>query len=309
MRRERVEASYGSEFKVSADFADACQDISVQAVVVATPTSTHYSLVKTALEHGKHVLVEKPITASSREAEELCEIAERNKLVLMVGHVFLYNTAVQRVRRLLQDGDLGRVYYLSMVRTNLGPIRTDVNAAWDLAAHDISIANYWLNAQPISVSALGGVWINPGFEDAIFATLRYPDNVLVTLHASWLNPRKAREATVVGDRRMLTYDDMNLTEPLRIYDRGVAEEPTASASGFTSDTFAAYRASIRQGDITIPNVALNEPLKAEVEHFLDCIEFGRTPMTTGLDGASIVRTIEALQRSIANRGCEEPVGE
>jgi predicted dehydrogenase len=309
-RRERVTASYGSEIQVGADFGQACDDVSVDAVVVATPTTTHYGLVKTALEHGKHVLVEKPITTNGAEAEELCAIADENKLVLMVGHVFLYSTAVRRVRQILEAGELGRVYYLSMVRTNLGPIRMDVNAAWDLAAHDVSIANYWLDAEPVSVSALGGVWINPGFEDAVFATLRYLDNILVTLHVSWLNPRKAREVTVVGDQRMLTYDDMNLSEPLRVYDRGVCEQPPAPAAGsdaFASDTFASFRASIRQGDITIPNVSLNEPLKAESDHFLDCVAFGRSPMTTGWDGLATVRTLEALQRSIANHGLEESV--
>lgn len=311
-RRERVAATYGSELTVTDDYARVCADLSVQAVVIATPTSTHYGLVKAALEHGKHVLVEKPITASTAEAEELCTLAEANKLTLMVGHVFLYSTAVQRVRKLLEAGELGRIYYLAMVRTNLGPIRTDVNAAWDLAAHDVSIANYWLNAQPLSVSAVGGVWINPGLEDAVFATLRYPDDVLATIHVSWLNPKKAREVTVVGERRMLTYDDMNLSEPLRIYDRGVHEEPAEMAGSggapFASDTFSSFRASIRQGDITIPNVALNEPLKTEAEHFIDCVQFGAPPMTTGADGVATVRTLEAVQRSIANRGREEPVG-
>lgn len=310
-RRERVAATYGSEVTVTDDFAKVCADVAVQAVVIATPTSTHYALAKAALEHGKHVLVEKPITASSAEAEELCALAEANKLILMVGHVFLYNTAVQRVRELLNAGDLGRIYYLAMVRTNLGPIRTDVNAAWDLASHDVSIANYWLGSQPLSVSAVGGVWINPGLEDAVFATLRYPNDILATIHVSWLNPKKAREVTIVGDRRMLTYDDMNLSEPLRIYDRGVLEEPATSTAGegepFSSDTFSSFRASIRQGDITIPNVALNEPLRTEAEHFIECVQFGTPPMTTGADGVATVRTLEAVQRSIANRGQEEAV--
>ena len=144
----------------------------------------------------------------------------------MVGHVFVYNPATRKVKEYLDAGHLGNVYYVSMVRTNLGPIRVDVNAAWDLAAHDLSIANYWLNAEPLSVSAIGGTWINQGIEDAVFATLRYPKGVLVNLHASWLNPRKARDITVVGEKRMLTFDDMNVNEPLRIYDKQVSDVRT-----------------------------------------------------------------------------------
>ncbi len=297
-------ASRYPEILISVDAEDAFSDASVDAVVVATPTVTHYPLVKRALEAGKHVLVEKPIATRGDEADELCELADGAGRVLMVGHVFLYNGAVRAVKQYLDAGELGRVYYISMVRTNLGPIRADVNAAWDLAAHDISIVNYWLGADPLTVSSIGGSWINPNVEDAVFATIRYPDKVLVNLHTSWLNPRKARDITVVGERKMLTFDDIDLVEPIRIYDKYVSDE--ASPAGFV-DTFATFRASVRDGDIRIPNVALGEPLKNECDEFIECLEKGTRPTSDGRVGARVVRALEALTRSTAAAGREEKV--
>jgi len=279
-------------------------DPRVDAVVVATPTSTHYSIVKAALRAGKHVLVEKPITTKSEEADELTELAQKNGKVLMVGHVFVYNQAVQKVRAYLQAGELGSIYYISMVRTNLGPIRMDVNASWDLISHDISIVNYWLGSHPVSASAVGGVWINPGLEDAVFATLRYRSGILVNIHASWLNPRKARDIMIAGDKRMLTFDDMNLMEPLRIYDRQVTE---ATVKPAFIDTFAAFRASIREGDIVIPKVSAGEPLKAECEHFLDCVLNQKKPLTGGREGGAVVRALEAIDRSLKEAGREQAI--
>ena len=289
---------------VTTEFEEVLRRPDVDAVVIATPTSTHFSLAGAALAAGRHVLVEKPLAATSDEGAALCEAAEAAGRVLMVGHVFLYNAAVQRVHRYLEKGELGRLYYLSMTRTNLGPIRMDVDAAWDLAAHDISIANWWLGGPPRWASARGGSWINAGIEDAVFATLGYPDDVLVHLHVSWLNPRKTRDITIVGERRMLSFDDMNLSEPIRIYDKGVTDEVTTPSF---VDTFASFRASIREGDITIPKVAMGEPLKTECDHFLDCVEFGKAPLTGGRDGLAVVDTLAAIERSVAGAGREEPV--
>jgi predicted dehydrogenase len=303
VRLEQVHSRF-PDVGITADAAEALADPTVDAVVIATPTTTHHALVRAALERDKHVLVEKPITTAVDEALELLELAELRQRVLLVGHVFIYNTAVQQVKHYLDQGRLGRVFYISMVRTNLGPIRVDVNAAWDLASHDVSIANYWLDAEPVSASAVGGPWINAGIEDAIFATLRYPGDVLVNLHASWLNPRKTRDITVVGDERMLTLDDMNLTEPVRIYDKGVTDE---RQSAQFVDTFASFRASIREGDITIPRISSGEPLKLECEHFLECIQLGKEPLTGGRLAVGVVRTLEAVNRSIANGGSEEAV--
>jgi predicted dehydrogenase len=220
----------------------------------------------------------------------------------MVGHVFVYHPAAQRVKRYLVDDELGRVYYVSMVRTNLGPIRVDVNCAWDLAAHDVALANYWLDAEPRSVAALGGAWINPGIEDVVFATLRYPGEVLVHLHASWLHPRKSRDITLVGEKRMLTFDDMQLTEPIRLYDKQVSDE--RETARFV-ESFASFRMSVRDGDILIPRVPGGEPLRNECEHFLDCIESRQMPLTGATQGIAVVRALEALTRSLANGGREE----
>jgi predicted dehydrogenase len=302
-RAAQVSARY-PDVRVSARVQDALGDPAVDAVVICTPTTTHYDLARSALAAGKHVLVEKPITTRSDQAEELCRLAEAQQRVLLVGHIFLYNAAVRYVKRTLDAGELGRVYYIAMERTNLGPIRIDVNAAWDLAAHDVAIVDHWLGGSARSVSATGGTWINAGIEDAVFATLRYADGVLVNLHASWLNPKKARQITVVGDRRMLTVDDMNLSEPVRIYDKQVTDAQTKP--GFV-DTFASFRASVRDGDITIPRVSSGEPLKAECDHFLECIANGKPPLTDGRSGARVVRTLEAITRSMQNHGREEPV--
>jgi predicted dehydrogenase len=302
-RAAQVSARY-PDVRVSARVEDALRDPAVDAVVICTPTATHYVLAQAALAAGKHVLVEKPITTRSDQAEELCRLAEAQQRVLLVGHIFLYNTAVRYVKRVLDAGELGRVYYIAMERTNLGPIRIDVNAAWDLAAHDVAIVDHWLGGSARSVSASGGTWINAGIEDAVFATLRYADGVLVNLHASWLNPKKARQITVVGDRRMLTVDDMNLSEPVRIYDKQVTEAQTKPAF---VDTFASFRASVRDGDITIPRVSSGEPLKAECDHFLECIASGKPPLTDGRSGVRVVRTLEAITRSMQSHGREEPV--
>jgi predicted dehydrogenase len=302
-RLDQVRSRY-PDVRVSAEANDAFDDDEVDAVVVATPTTTHFPLVKAALERSKHVLVEKPITDSPDQGRALVELAAERQRVLMVGHVFVYNPGVEKVKQYLQEGVLGRVFYISMVRTNLGPIRVDVNAAWDLASHDISIANYWLDSEPESASAVGGTWINDGIEDAVFATLRYPSGVLVNLHSSWLNPRKSRDITVVGERSMLTLDDMNLSEPVRIYDKGVTDETFTPAF---VDTFASFRASVREGSITIPKVALGEPLRTECEHFISCVADGTPPKTGGREGLAVVRVLDAIARSARAGGRAEPV--
>ncbi len=302
-RLEQVGARF-PDVVVTDDPAPALQDDRVDAVVVATPTTTHYELVKAALQAGKHVLVEKPITANADQGREVCELADRLGRILMVGHVFIFNPAITYVKDYLDEGSLGRLYYISMVRTNLGPIRMDVNASWDLAAHDVSIANHWLRGPPLAASAYGGTWINAGLQDAVFVTLRYPNDVLANLHVSWLNPRKARDITLVGEKRMLTVDDMNLGEPLRIYDKGVTDTRTRPVY---ADTFASFRASVREGDITIPRVSLGEPLRTECEHFIDCVSAGTPPLTNGWAGLDVVNTLEAIDRSMASNGREQTV--
>ena len=302
-RLEEVHAHF-PDVQVAKDPEQALRDSSVHAVVVATPTGTHYEFAKEALERRKHVLVEKPLTTDVKQGLELLELATKYRLTLMVGHVFLYNTAVRKVKEYLDTGHLGKLYYVSMVRTNHGPIRLDVNAAWDLTAHDLSIVNYWLDAEPLSVSAIGGTWINQGIEDAVFATLRYPQGVLVSLHASWLNARKARDITIVGERRMLTFDDMNLNEPLRIYDKQATDQRTRRTC---VDSFASFRGSVPKEEISVPKVPLGEPLATQCAHFLECIVTGKQPFTGAPEGIAVVRAVEAIQRSIRARGREERV--
>jgi len=291
------------EIQVATDTACVLADPRVDAVVIATPTSTHYEFALAALQAGKHVLVEKPIATRLSHAEELCELAEREGRVLMVGHVFLYNSAIRRVKELLAQRKIGQIHYLTLVRTNLGPIRMDVNAAWDLAAHDVAIVNYWLDAIPTHAAAHGGSWINSGIEDAVFATLWYDQGVMAHLHVSWLNPRKVRDITIVGETGMLTFDDMNLSEPLRVYDKTVTDQ---RSPGFI-DTFASFRTSIREGDITIPRVPTNEPLRQECDHFLECIASGSRPISDGWSGAAAVRVLASLDRSMAGDGQRVPV--
>jgi predicted dehydrogenase len=291
------------DIQVTTDAARVLADRDVDAVIIATPTATHYELALAALRAGKHALVEKPIATCLAHAEELCDLAERNGRVLMVGHVFLYNSAIRRIKELLDQGKIGQIHYLSMVRTNLGPIRMDVNAAWDLAAHDVAIVNYWLDAVPKHASAHGGSWINQGIEDAVFATLWYDNGVMAHLHVSWLNPRKVRDITIVGETGMLTFDDMNLSEPLRLYDKTVTDQRSPSFI----DTFASFRTSIREGDITILRVPTNEPLRQECDHFLECIANGTRPVSDGRSGAAAVRVLAAFDRSMAGDGQRVPL--
>lgn len=266
--------------------------LNIDATVIATPTSTHFELAQRSLSYDHHVLIEKPICIKSSEAKKLIDQAEKSNLTLMVGHTFLYNNAVQQIKKYINDGELGEIYLVSMTRTNLGPIRTDVNAAWDLASHDVSIVNYWFDNLPLDVLAVGQSWINKGIEDAIFATLHYPNEILVSIQASWLSPQKERKIVIVGSKKMLTYDDMNSLEPIRIYDKQVVEKSDYA------DTTEAFRAKTRTGDITIPPITLNEPLKNECEEFLNCIKYNKKPISNGDFGFKVVRTLEAIQQSI-----------
>jgi predicted dehydrogenase len=276
----------------------------IDAVAIATPTRTHYPLVREALLANKHVLVEKPLTDDLAAAIELEKLAEERGRVLLVGHVFLYNRGVEAVKQYIDEGHLGQPYYISMVRTNLGPIRNDVNASWDLGSHDISIANYWLGARPLAVSATGGTWINPGIADAVFATLEYPGNVLVNVQASWLNPRKVRDVTVVAEHKMLTLDDTNDTEPIRIYDKGVVDERVRDE---VIDTVGKFRSMVHEGEIVIPRVSLGEPLKAECDHFLECVLHGAVPRTGAAPAVDVVRALDAMDRSMRLGGARVPI--
>jgi predicted dehydrogenase len=287
----------------STDSMATATDPKADAVVIATPVSSHYALAKAALEAGKHVLVEKPLCHSVAEGEELLALARAQGKLLCVGHVFLFNNAVRGVRNLIRSGELGRINYIYSTRTNLGPFRTDVNAMWDLAAHDLSILDYWLGAEPLAVTAHGKSYLNPGIEDVVFASFHYPNNVVGSLHASWLNPRKVREITIVGENKMVVLDDINLNEPLRIYHKSVAVE----REPVYSDSFGAFRMQVRNGDIVVPNIVGPEPLAAECGHFIDCVQGRAEPINDGPSALRVLRALEAADRSMREQSALVPL--
>ena len=263
----------------------------VDAVVVATPVSTHAALAREALLAGKHVLVEKPIAVSSQEVEGLIELAETRGRVLMVGHTFLYNPAVRALRDLVQSGELGTIYYADARRLNLGIFQRDVNVIWDLAPHDVSILTYVLGADPIAVGAHGSAYVQRGIEDVAYLQMAFPDRVRGEIHVSWLDPNKVRRITVVGSKQMAVYDDVETLEKIRIYDKGVEALPH-------TESFGEFQLSYRYGAITIPHLPSTEPLRLECQHFLDCIRTGATPLSDGRHGLQVVRALETAQVSL-----------
>ncbi len=274
----------------------AINDPSADAVAITTPVSTHYELARSALLADKHVFVEKPLAQKVEQCLKLNELAQQRDRILMVGHVFKFNPGIQYVKTLLEEEDLGKVISIHAIRTNLGPVRTDVNALWDLGTHDLSIFNYWLSEQPSSVTASGLSYLSDQREDTVIANYIYSDQVMATIHVSWLHPRKVREITVVGSEKMLVWNDMDLSEPVRIYDKGVEQE-----TDLYTDTFGAFRLILREGAVTIPRIRGAEPLSNECDHFLDCILNQKTPLTDGEDGLAVVRALAAADESIANQ--------
>ena len=279
---------------VTKNSAEITKAADIDAVVVATPTGTHHELVKAALAARKDVLCEKPLARTAAECRELADLAAAGSRILMVGHVFLYNSGVLHLKTDLDRGELGRVYYMDAVRTNLGPVRHDVGAIYDLASHDISIFNFLLGTAPLEVSATGNSVLQHGIEDVGFVTLYYPGNVVCHVHTSWLNPRKVRQLTIVGDHKMAVWDDMNNLEPIRYYDKGV------TAGHYSS--FGEFHMILRDGQITIPKVKLSEPLQCQDAEFVDCIRSRRAPAADARCAIDVVRTMEAAVESLKNRG-------
>jgi predicted dehydrogenase len=274
------------------DPAAAFEDPAIDAVVIATPMRTHYRLVRDALLAGMHVFCEKPLCETAKEGDELVDLAAANNRVLMVGHVFLFNPAIEKLKELVDGGELGALYYMSAFRTNLGPIRSDANAAYDLAAHDISIFNWLLGAEPVEVLATGASFLQPDVEDVVFISLRYPQRVLASIQASWLDPKKVRQITLVGSKRMATWDDLQLTAPVAIFDKGAMAQPESGDFG------EFLRLSTWDGDIRLPKVAADEPVKLEAMSFLDAIDRGVVERSDGAFAVGVVRTLEAIAASI-----------
>jgi len=244
--------------------------------------------------------VEKPLAGSEADAQELVELAASIGCVLMVGHTFLYHPAVRALRELIQQGELGDIYYVHAQRLNLGLFQRDINVVWDLAPHDISILMYVLGAEPTQTSARGHSHVHPGIEDVAHLDLLFPDRVHASIHLSWLDPKKVRRLTVVGSRKMAVYDDVQTLEKIRLYDRGVEAPPHTSE-------FGEFQLSYRYGDITIPHLPGDEPLQLECSHFLECIRTGTTPLTDGVHGLKVVRVLERAQLSLQEGGTPQLV--
>lgn len=278
--------------KITTETSEVLSNPKIDCSVISTPTSTHFPLALRGLETGQHVFVEKPLASSTTECQKLIEIAQKKRKILFVGHTFKYNAGIRAAKEYIDRGELGKIYLIDANRTNLGPVRYDVNALWDLASHDISIFSYWLGENPKSVTAKGGCYLNKEIEDVVYATFEYKNGIVAHVHASWLNPRKVRQITVVGEKKMLVWDDMNLSEPIRIYNKGFDKD-----EGY-QDSFTDFRLSIREGEVLIPSIKLNEPLLTECEHFIECVRTGSKPLTDGVDGLNVVKALEAATRSM-----------
>ena len=293
--------------RTTGDFGSVLAEPEIDAIVLATPVHTHFELAKAALQAGKHVMVEKPLAQTSAQCKELIKIAEKHKLTLMVGHVFIYNAAVRKVKEYIQSGELGEIYYIYSQRLNLGQVRQDVNALWNFAPHDISILCYWLDAEPERVVARGYSYIQSDVEDVVFMSLDFPNNVGANVHISWLDPHKIRLMTVVGSNKMIVYDDVSADARITVYDKGVTKKMKEAPDGKgislgRYETFGEFQLLLRAGDVLIPKVEFVEPLKVECQHFIDCIRSGQQPMTDGYDGLRVVATLEAAQQSLTHHG-------
>jgi predicted dehydrogenase len=270
----------------------------VDAVVIATPVHTHYRMAKEALEAGKHVLVEKPITSNSDQARQLADLARQNGLTLMVGHTLVYNPAVEAVRKIVKSGQLGDIFYINATRANLGLFQPDINVMWDLAPHDISMLRYILGQEPVAVSACGAAYVNTRYRlhEIVYLNMFFNDGVLANIHLSWLDPVKQRRLMIVGSKKMLVYNDI-ADDKVVIFDKGV-EFPAYSV------TEEEFQASYRHGGESAYPLQWVEPLRVECSHFLECIRTGATPRSSGKDGLRVVQILETAQRSLMNHGAE-----
>ncbi len=285
------------QVRVTTNYQDILNDPQVDAVCIASPTNTHFTISKQALEHGKHVLCEKPLALTPEECLELQAISEQKKKILMVGHIFLFNQGIVRLKNYIRSGELGRIHYAHSERTNLGPFRYDVNALWDLAPHDISIFNYLFDSCPVNVSARGQKCLGASLEDLAFASLEYPNNILVNVHVSWLDPKKVRQITIIGDKKMVVWDDLDNIGPIKLYDKHV--ERTAKFY----ENYGEFQLLSREGSITIPTIEFHEPLKLQAQYFINCIEKNEPPVTVDArKGYDVVRTLCAIQRSMDQHG-------
>ena len=283
------------EVQAYSDYKKMLETANLDAVVVATAARLHHPMAKAAMELGKHVFIEKPLATSVVESEDLVATAEANGLILMVGHTFLYSPAVRKIKEIVENGDLGEIRYISARRLNLGLIQKDINVAWDLAPHDISIILYIMDEVPTSVSCNGSGHFTSGIEEVTSMYLNFPKQKAAIIHSSWLDPRKVREMTIVGTRRMVVYDDVAPLEKIKVFDARVEKPPHY-------DTFAEFHYAYHYGDTYSPYLKQEEPLKVECQHFLDSITGGKKPLTDGRQGLELVRVLEASSKSLRSGG-------
>jgi len=293
-RLKHLKALY-PEVEAETRYDQLLNDADLGAIVVATSVKYHFSMAKAALLAGKHTLIEKPMACSTAECEELIAIAQKQGLILMVGHTFLYSPAIRKIKEIVDHGDIGEIRYISARRLNLGLFQKDINVAWDLAPHDISIILYIMQEMPHSINCRGGAHITRGIEDVTSMSLQFSKERSAIIHSSWHDPRKVREMTIVGSKRMIVYDDVEPQEKIKIFDVRVERPPHY-------DTFGEFQYAYHYGDIYIPYIKQDEPLKAECQHFLDCIRHGSTPLTSGTKGLEVVQILEASSESLKMSG-------
>ena len=283
------------EVEGATDYNHMLNGADLDAIVIATAVKYHFPMAKASLLAGKHTFIEKPMASSAAECEELIEIARKKGLVLMTGHTFLYSPAVRKIKEIVDSGDIGEIRYISARRLNLGLFQKDINVAWDLAPHDVSIILHILEEQPVTVNCRGSAHITPGVEDVTTMCLSFRKQRTAIIHSSWLDPRKIREMTIVGSKRMVVYDDVAPLEKIRVFDVRVERPPHY-------DTFAEFHYAYHYGDMYAPYIKQEEPLKTECQHFIDCIREGKVPLTGGQQGLQLVRILEASSESLKRGG-------
>ncbi len=294
-RLSQAKAKYPM-IEVTTSYQDALANPSIDAVAISTPVATHYEFARKALEHGTHVLVEKPLTASVAEAEKLVDLAQKLGLVIMVDHTFIYTGAVRKMKEIIDRGDLGDLYYFDSVRINLGLVQKDVNVLWDLAPHDIAILEHLVDEQPVSVCANGACHIGNGIENVAYLTVYFNSGLIAHFHNNWIAPVKIRTVLVGGSRKMILYDDMETSEKVKVYDRGI--------DVVTPEGVRDARVAYRLGDMWAPRLDTSEALRLVAAEFVDCIGTGRAPLTDAISGLNVVKILEASEMSIKHRGKE-----
>jgi len=292
-RRQSAEKNYAG-LTTTDRYDDMIERPDIGSIIIATPPASHFELALKAIQAGKDVFVEKPLVLSVKDGETLVNEAEKRGRILMVGHIMIYHPATLYLKKLIDSGELGDLYYIYASRVNLGKVRSIENAWWSFAPHDVSIILYLLGAEPIRVVSMGSAYLQKGIEDVVFTSMQFADGKLAHVHVSWLDPHKDRKITVVGSKKMVVFDDTEASEKIRIYDKGADKNPSY-------ESFGEYL-TLRAGDIVIPKISGVEPLAEECNHFLQCVKTRQAPRTDGRDGLRTLRALDAAERSLAQGG-------